>query len=339
MQSHSCASEEEVRRQVDRAAAALEQIMEDIETDIAVSKAVSDIVGDGPDDPETVEAEAISSAVRNNLEGLDGAFLEALTGYADAVRRDDVSTARRLDAIRAELLAQVAAKLPASLRLLDSLGRMASSEVRVGLIRRSADGGGEGVPACSLAEALAGANQIIDDMEERLAPPDRILLARLCLAREELSVVAAERGELDNPRSDFAQMAAAHQAVLPQAAAAFTKELMSVGSAQRRTALLRQALRADLEPPAPPAGGTGPLRTKHPGGDPNRVTPGRLLACLAALQSGLARQGAPADDPRRARLESMRLALLRLLEDVQAGSSSPKASSDSPAASAGSARS
>ena len=34
--------------------------------------------------------------------------------------------AERLDAVRAEVLAQVAAKLPASLRLLDSLGRMAS---------------------------------------------------------------------------------------------------------------------------------------------------------------------------------------------------------------------
>ena len=67
----------------------------------------------------------------------------------------------------------------------------------------------------------------------------RVLLARLCLAREELSVVAAERGLLDNPRSDFAEMAAAHQAVLPQGAAAFIKELMSVVSAQRRCACAR----------------------------------------------------------------------------------------------------
>ena len=68
---------------------------------------------------------------------------------------------------------------------------------------------------------------------------NRILLARLCLAREELSVVAAERGLLDNPRSDFAEMAAAHQAVLPQGAAAFIKELMNVVSAQRRCARAR----------------------------------------------------------------------------------------------------
>ena len=47
------------------------------------------------------------------------------------------------------------------------------SEVRVGLIRRAADGGGEGVPSCPLAEALAASNQIIEDMEERMAPPDR----------------------------------------------------------------------------------------------------------------------------------------------------------------------
>lgn len=48
----------------------------------------------------------------------------------------------------------------------------------MGLIRRAADGGGEGVPACSLADALAAVNQVIDDMEDRLAPPDRHALPR-----------------------------------------------------------------------------------------------------------------------------------------------------------------
>ena len=52
-------------------------------------------------------------------------------------------------------------------------------------------------------------------------------------------MVAAERGLLDNPRSDFAEMTTAHQAVLPQGAAAFIKELMSVVSAQRRCARAR----------------------------------------------------------------------------------------------------
>ena len=62
------------------------------------------------------------------------------------------------------------------------------------------------------------------------------------------------------------------------------------------------------------------LRSKQPNDDPDRVRPGRLLTCLAALQSGLAREGLPVDDVRRARMESVRLAMLRLLEDVQAGS-------------------
>ncbi len=63
-----------------------------------------------------------------------------------------------------------------------------------------------------------------------------MLLARLCLAREELSVVAGERGLLDDARSDFAQMVTGHQSVLPQGAAAFVKELISVDSTQRRCA-------------------------------------------------------------------------------------------------------
>ena len=50
--------------------------------------------GDEPEEPEKVEAEAVATAVSNHLESLDGAFLEALTSFADAVRREDTSTAR-----------------------------------------------------------------------------------------------------------------------------------------------------------------------------------------------------------------------------------------------------
>ena len=50
--------------------------------------------GDEPEDPGKVEAEAVATAVSNHLDSLDGAFLEALTSFADAVRREDMSTAR-----------------------------------------------------------------------------------------------------------------------------------------------------------------------------------------------------------------------------------------------------
>ena len=114
--------------------------------------------------------------------------------------------------------------------------------------------------------------------------------------------------------------------------------LSAISTQMRRTALLRQALRAELEAPARPKDTPGPMRTKDPGVDPNRVTSGRLLTCLAALQSGLARQAAAGNEARIARLESIRLALLRLLEDVQAGGGSPAASAG-PSPAAGAARS
>ncbi len=96
----------------------------------------------------------------------------------------------------------------------------------------------------------------------------------------------------------------------------------------RRTAFLREALKRDLEPPAPPAGAAaaGPVRSKDVGDEPNRVRPGRLLTVLAAMQRGLTAQGAPAGDERLARLDAMRAATLQLLDDVQAesvGSASP----------------
>lgn len=46
-----------------------------------------------------MEAEAVATAVSNHLESLDGAFLEALTSFADAVRREDTSTARETRAL------------------------------------------------------------------------------------------------------------------------------------------------------------------------------------------------------------------------------------------------
>jgi hypothetical protein len=88
----------------------------------------------------------------------------------------------------------------------------------------------------------------------------------------------------------------------------------------RRMAFLREALKRDLEPPAPPAGAAarGPVRSKDVGDEPNRVRPGRLLTVLAAMQRGLAAQGAPAGDERLARLDAMRAATLQLLDEVQA---------------------
>ncbi len=47
------------------------------------------------------EAEAVAEAVANHLHDLDGAFLEALTSFIDAVRKqDDEATASALPAQR-----------------------------------------------------------------------------------------------------------------------------------------------------------------------------------------------------------------------------------------------
>ena len=51
------------------------------------------------EDLDKIEAEAMAEAVANHLHDLDGAFLEALTSFVDAVRKqDDEATARALPA-------------------------------------------------------------------------------------------------------------------------------------------------------------------------------------------------------------------------------------------------
>ncbi len=66
----------------------------------------------------------------------------------------------------------------------------------------------------------------------------RQLLARLCLVREELSVVAAEQGS-DSSGSDFAEAKVTYQRLIPQGTAAFVKEMLGVSSKDRRHALFR----------------------------------------------------------------------------------------------------
>ena len=103
-----------------------------------------------------------------------------------------------------------------------------------------------------------------------------------------------------------------------------------------RTALLRRALRAELEAPARPKDAPGPMRTKDPGGgpQPRHVWPPADVPGGPAERPGAA-GGRPTNEVRIARLESIRLALLRLLEDVQAGGCSPAASAGLAAAAAG----
>ena len=163
--------------------------------------------------------------------------------------------AERLGAIQQEVLEQVAARLPAELRLLDTLQRLPTRSALLNLARRCSGRQRRLVlthqqtHACSIerveaireacasgsasVSALAAvANQVIDDMEDKAAVVDTRLLARLCLAREEILIAAASLPA--EQQAEVAKQRSAYQRLLPQGTAAFIKELLAVTSTEKR---------------------------------------------------------------------------------------------------------
>ena len=90
---------------------------------------------------------------------------------------------------------------------------------------------------CGIKQALAGPL-----LKASLGPniqycSCRQLLARLCLVREELAVVAEAISDLHPGEArDYAEARAAYQKLVPLGTAAFLKELMPVTSPERRQA-------------------------------------------------------------------------------------------------------
>ena len=73
---------------------------------------------------------------------------------------------------------------------------------------------------------------MVDDHAE---PLRRQLLARLCLVREELAVVAEDISDWDPAEAhEYAEARAAYQKLVPLGTAAFLKELVPVTSPERR---------------------------------------------------------------------------------------------------------
>ncbi|EIE25672.1 hypothetical protein COCSUDRAFT_46328 [Coccomyxa subellipsoidea C-169] len=287
-----------VQKQVDRAADIVTDLMEEVNKDLFVATAVADITREAP---EVTERDAIKAAVEKRIDSLDEFFVATLRLFAQAAsEQSNHDLAERLGAIEEEVLAQVAKRLPAELRVLDAVQRLTSSEERVDLLRRAASGAAAdvsmpaadvSVPACQLSSLQTIANQVIDDMEDKEAVPDKQLLARLCLIREELSVVAAEQGS-DSSGSAFAEAKVIYQRLIPQ------------GTAAR--ALLKKALDEGFEDSS---------KARRPRGT-EAVRPGRLLTCLTGMQRELAAQGNAANQPILNRLEELRLATLQLLASL-----------------------
>ena len=74
---------------------------------------------------------------------------------------------------------------------------------------------------------------MIDDMEDKEAIPDRRLLARLCLLREEIDAAATSLG-LYEAGSEYCESLEVYRRLLPQGAAAFLNALLPVSRPEKR---------------------------------------------------------------------------------------------------------
>ena len=261
--------------------------------------------------------------MRARLEGMDEAFLAALGVAGDgAAAAGDETAAARLAAVRAEVVRQASTRLTPELRALDAATRAADPAGRRAALT-AAD-----LPPTPLL--FSAASQLIDEMEAASVIPDATLLARLCLAREDVLDGAAS--------AVLAGAVAAHSRMLHAGGAELAATLASNPAPAARPARRALAARAcfvdgawEVMAAAAPPGGTldlgggaapaSPLHGLSPAASAAAAEaaakraprPGRTLTALRALRDEVAKRG---DASGASALETARQDVVAVLEGV-----------------------
>ncbi|GLC37631.1 hypothetical protein PLESTF_001640200 [Pleodorina starrii] len=286
----------EIAANVERAAAMVGEIVNEVTRELFVSEAVAYLKDDRADQTELA---AVRAAVARRLDFLDANFLTTLSGFAAAAsRRGDAPLAALLGAVHDEVLRQVSARMPAAAQVLDLALRHADKDQRVAVLRTAAaattttttttTATQPAVPPADLDTLAATASKFIDEMEEQAEIPDRRLLARLVLLREEVRLLR-EEARFNAGLEHGSDGLAAEEPVrtnVPQRCAAFLKELVAVGEPLRRVALLARAFESDWDGAAP----RQKPQTSFHANQPDWVRPGRLLATLQSMVVQLQQQ-------------------------------------------------
>ena len=72
------------------------------------------------------------------------------------------------------MLQEVSSRLPSEMQVLDTTLRLLSRSERMSILRQAATGQGDAeVPACDIKRIQGAALQLVSDMEEKDAIPDR----------------------------------------------------------------------------------------------------------------------------------------------------------------------
>lgn len=314
------------------------------------------------DDPDAI----LRRVVAARIDGLDDTFLATLNVYiAGAQQKGQQTIADLLHLIKEEVLRQIAGRLAPELQVLNAALQAPDQEARLAVVRQHAlmegavkdqvldvatEQSGAGttaqLPYCSMEDLQRAVTQVLDDMEGSLEIIDRRLLARVVLLQDGLQqrqlqaqFLAGGGGEGGGavpshlvPGGGYRELGA-----VPRAVATFVKELVRVGSEERRRALLRKAFGEDWILGAASAeerdDGLEGAASEHAGGsvaagqgqqgarDPGEaVRPGRFMQGLAALQAemldAVAGSGEPVSSAMLERVESIRREAVAVLEDM-----------------------
>jgi hypothetical protein len=184
------------------------------------------------------------------------------------------------------------------------------------VLRRHTQGGVD--PQCEASDLERAASKVIQDMEKLAEVPDRTLLARLCIVREELVelVDAAVNSKAEQGSGGGGVLGSSQFTMLrsvPRGAVAFLKEVMQTASSERRQALLEKAFKEDWDGQS----GTSPADDAGPA---TALRPGRFMDSVRAVQAemlGPQYAGGERIDPGvLLRLEEVRREALLVLLDM-----------------------
>ena len=342
----------DIERDIDASTAAVDEMVRQVTKSLFVETATAYVTGDAKT-KEHVDA-ALKNAVTPRLDSFNSTLLPILNSYIEAVQERSARQEGQNDVLgvllglKSEILSQLAERLPPEMRTIQLAveasgpdGRMtvlrdallstsASSPINVDMLK---------LTVSRMIEDFEGDD---DDDDDDAAIPDRALLAKLCLLREELRQLSEEAGmkpgglgvggstsggqqldvtvveeeeveeeeEEDNDATTSSRKSGCDVSPytalrgVPAREVSFLKQLMTVGSSEKRRALLETVF-----------GG------KDKSGVARGVRAGALMECIKALQVEMMGPVYAEDDSGRTagalmRLEEIWRDAVLVLEDV-----------------------
>lgn len=308
---------DDMMKRINAATNIIGEMIAETSKDIFVADPNSDTLS--VEEEADAERDAVRKSVAKRMDILDEVFLITLAGFVrSAADEKDTAMHRRISLIHQQVLAEVSSRLPSEVQLLDRLISMNTSEERITTLK-----------ACMMAVTSpsspdyldvrrleAAAAQFIEDMEDKAEVPDRKLLARMCLVREEVQNTAREvafsRGE--SPYQPATEAIIEARGGVSRRAVAFLQAVMKVPTPAGRAAYLRKAFRSDWEGAAPVRSAPGTVSDGDEKSD--AVRPGRFLTALSSLQVELTKEGSNIELGVLERIEEIRRETFDILAEM-----------------------